>query len=109
VHARLGRTMRIGDLAAHMIQTSSNLATNLLLDLVGVEGVREAVAERGCDGVAVRRGVEDERAFEAGVLNTATANALVRLFRAIEDGEAIEATSRDLALDILHGQAFQSG
>ena len=109
VHAKRGRTMRIGDLAAHMIRTSSNLATNLLLDLVGVEGVREALAARGCAEVVVRRGVEDERAFEAGIVNTATANALVRLFRAIENGEGISDASRALALDILFGQAFTSG
>ena len=35
VHARIGRTMRVRDLARHMIVTSSNLATNLLVDLVG--------------------------------------------------------------------------
>ena len=31
VHARIGRTMRVRDLARHMIVTSSNLATNLLI------------------------------------------------------------------------------
>src|SRR4029079_16674502 len=35
VQASIGKMMRISDLALHMIATSSNLATNLLLDLVG--------------------------------------------------------------------------
>ncbi|HET9455689.1 MAG TPA: serine hydrolase, partial [Gemmatimonadaceae bacterium] len=35
VHESIGKTMRVAELAHHMIVTSSNLATNLLLDLVG--------------------------------------------------------------------------
>src|SRR5438105_12414513 len=37
VYAHIGRTLTIGELARHMIVTSSNLATNLILDLVGVD------------------------------------------------------------------------
>src|SRR4026208_837762 len=33
VYDSIGRTMRIGELARHMIGSSSNLATNLLLDV----------------------------------------------------------------------------
>src|SRR5262245_17701800 len=40
VHAAIGRTMTIEQLARQMIVTSSNLATNLLLDLVGVDRAR---------------------------------------------------------------------
>src|SRR5690349_20170848 len=36
VHRSIGKMMRVSDLAVHMITTSSNLATNLLLDLVGL-------------------------------------------------------------------------
>lgn len=109
VHSRRGRTMRLGVLAEHMIQTSSNLATNLLLDLLGVEAVQAAVERLVGAGVEVRRGVEDERAYEAGVVNTATAVGLVRLFVAIEAGEGIGAEEREEALRILFGQEFSSG
>src|SRR3954470_17762963 len=36
VAKHLGRTMTVRDLAYHMITTSSNFATNLLIDVVGV-------------------------------------------------------------------------
>ena len=85
VHKHLGRTMRLEELALHMIATSSNLATNLLLDLVGVEYARGLLGTLGVDGLDLRRGVEDERAFEAGISNRATARGLVQLFRAIQD------------------------
>src|SRR5436190_2225345 len=40
VHAAVGRTMRVGDLARHMIVSSSNLAANLLFDLIGRDQAR---------------------------------------------------------------------
>ena len=114
VYDRRGRTMRLDRLAEHMIQTSSNLATNLLVDLLGVDAIREAVHALGGAGVEVLRGVEDEKAFEAGIVSTATADGLVSLFKAIETGGAgTEATLRpdlrQVALDILLGQEFTSG
>src|SRR5688500_10507714 len=88
VHRYIGRSMRLDQLASHMIATSSNLATNLLIDLVGVEYTRGALARIGVDGIDLRRGVEDERAFEAGINNRATARGLVQLFRAIHERRA---------------------
>ena len=108
VQAQVGRTMPLRTLAEHMIRTSSNLATNLLLDLVGVGAVRETLTRHGVEGVEVVRGVDDERAFDAGLSNTATANGLVRLFRLVEDGD-LKAETREAIRDVLLGQAFRSG
>src|SRR5690606_24800945 len=47
VHAHIGKTMRLSDLAHHMIVTSSNLATNLLLGAVGLERVQRTLEELG--------------------------------------------------------------
>ena len=109
VFARRGRTMRLDVLAEHMIQTSSNLATNLLVDLLGVDAIREATARWGGAGVEVVRGVEDEAAFEAGVVNTVTAAGLADLFVGIEAGDGLPDDVRQWGLDVLFGQAFTSG
>ncbi len=109
VYARRGRTMRLGVLAEHMIQTSSNLATNLLVDLLGVEAIREATARWGGAGVEVVRGVDDEAAFEAGILNTATADGLVGLFVGLEQGAGLPDELRQFGLDVLFGQEFTAG
>ena len=67
VHAAIGRAMRIGDLARHMIVTSSNLATNVLLDLIGLDRARQSIERRDLSsGIDLQRGVEDDRAFDAG-------------------------------------------
>ncbi|HEX9219991.1 MAG TPA: serine hydrolase, partial [Gemmatimonadaceae bacterium] len=65
VHNAIGKMMRVDELAYHMITTSSNLATNLLLGVMGTEAVNETLKELHLDkGIELRRGVEDELAFE---------------------------------------------
>jgi beta-lactamase class A len=109
VQDAIGKTMRISELALHMIATSSNLATNLLLDYIGLESVQRTLAELGIEGVDVRRGVEDERAFQAGVNNQVTANGLVQLLRVIAEERAFSPELSRKMLEILHAQEFKSG
>jgi beta-lactamase class A len=106
VHASLGRTMRLRDLAHHMIVTSSNLATNLLVDLLGVQTIRTVLADLGIQGVDVCRGVEDDRAFAQGISNRMTPNGAVALLRAIVAAEAISPESSTRMLTILSEQQF---
>jgi beta-lactamase class A len=109
VHAAIGKMLRIRELAFHMITTSSNLATNLLLELVGVATVQRALERFGLEGIDLRRCVEDERAFAAGISNRVTADGLVSLLRLIAEERAFAPhVSREM-LDILHGQEFKNG
>jgi beta-lactamase class A len=109
VHAAIGKTMRIGELALHMIVTSSNLATNLLVDLINVEQAQEMLARYGIQGIELARGVEDDKAFEANFNNRVTANGLVTLFRAIYEEKCVRRESAKQMLDILLQQEFRSG
>jgi len=109
VHAHLGKTMKVRELARHMIVTSSNLATNLLVDLVGLDSLRASLKELGIEGIVLARGVEDERAFDEGVNNMVTANGLVQVLRHIEEGTAFSVPASARMLEILHDQEFRSG
>lgn len=109
VHAAIGKTLRVRELAHHMIVTSSNLATNLLVDLVGVQPAQQSIADLQINGIELRRGVEDEKAFDININNRVTANGLLSLFRALYEGRALSAEASDRMLDILHQQQFNSG
>lgn len=109
VQAAVGRMLTVHELAEHMIVTSSNLATNLLLDLVGIEAARASLARLHVSGIDLRRGVEDEAAWEAGINNRVTAAGLCETLRLIEEGKAISADASKAMLDILHQQRFRSG
>jgi beta-lactamase class A len=111
-HASIGQMLPVSDLARRMIVVSGNLATNVLLELVGIGRARRILAAARIDastGVDLVRGVEDDRAFEAGLSNQITANGLVGLLRAIHDGRfASEAHTAEM-LDILCGQTVRNG
>lgn len=108
-HQRIGRTMTVGALAHVMITRSSNLATNLLLDLLGLEAARATVAAAGLEnGVRLRRGVEDHAAFAGGVNNEVTARGLVQLFGFVRGGDFVSAGAQRRMLEILLGQEFKS-
>lgn len=109
VHDAVGKMLRVSELALHMITTSSNLATNLLLDLVGLDTVQRSLDEMGIDGIDIRRGVEDERAFEYGINNRVTADGLALLLRLIAEERAFSPELSRGMLDILHAQEFRSG
>ena len=109
VHGHVGRTMRLTDLARHMIETSSNLATNVLVELLGIEAIRAELEECGVEGIEFRRGVEDERAWEEGINNRVTAGGLADLLEGIACGDFVTEESSSRMLDVLHGQRFVDG
>ena len=103
----IGRTARISSLAHAMISGSSNLATNLLLDFVGVEYARKVLRDAQVHSVELRRGVEDHAAHEQGINNEATANGLVTLLSAIR-GDFLSNESKQEVIRILLEQRFNS-
>lgn len=109
VHREIGRTLRVSELAEHMIASSSNLATNLLLDLVGLDVLQRTLDGFGIQGIDLRRGVEDELAFQHGISNRVTANGLVSLLRLIGEGRAFSPELSEQMLAALHAQQFRSG
>jgi beta-lactamase class A len=109
VDERLGRTMSVKQLASHMITSSSNLATNLLVDVVGVPVIQTALDELKIEGIKVLRGVEDHAAFEAGLNNEVSANGLLKLLRLIAEGNAYGQEASAQMLEILLAQRFKSG
>jgi beta-lactamase class A len=108
VFAARGKTLPLMELARHMVQTSSNLATNLLVDLLGPETIQDVLRSHDVRGVDVLRGVEDDAAWEAGINNTVTADGLVRLFRVVND-ETLSKSSTEAMREILLGQEFRQG
>jgi beta-lactamase class A len=109
VYAHLGRTMSVKDLAYYMITTSSNFATNLLVDVLGVEVIQRALAELGITGVKVLRGVEDQAAYDAGLNNEVTANGLLKLLRLIAERQAFDEEASKQMLEILLDQRLKGG
>ena len=107
LYRTIGRTAKISALAEGMIVASSNLATNLLLDFVGVEYARNVLRDAQVSGVELRRGVEDQAAHEKGIDNEATADGLLMLLCALR-GDFLKRKSKEQAIHILLTQRFNS-
>src|SRR5712691_7511970 len=109
VYGHLGKTLTVHELAYWMITKSSNLATNLLVDIVGIGTIQQALDEMDIDGIRILRGVEDQAAFEAGLNNEVTANGLLKLLRLIAEGKAVSRQACDEMLKIMLDQQHRSG
>lgn len=88
LYDRIGAPISLRELNERMIARSSNLATNVLIARLDPERISATARALGGDGVQVRRGVEDQKAFDAGRNNVTTARGLGRLLVALERGEA---------------------
>ncbi|MEO7998028.1 MAG: serine hydrolase [Gemmatimonadaceae bacterium] len=106
VYKLIGMPVPLRDLAVRMITHSSNLATNALIELLDAPSITALTRKFGATQMLVRRGVEDDLAFEKGLNNTTTANDLVALFVALQDGKVAGQKSTADMLSILEEQAF---
>src|SRR5437899_7930059 len=107
LYQAIGRTAKISALAGGMISASSNLATNLLLDFLGVEYARNVLRDARVEGVELRRGVEDHAAHERRINNQATANGLLALLSVLR-GDFLSSESKEQAIRILLEQRFNA-
>ena len=78
---RMGTPVSLRWLASRAIVRSSNLATNLLLEAVGLDAVADALRVIGAGNSVVARGIEDSPAREAGLQNLVTAEDLAVTLR----------------------------
>ena len=106
LYAKVGTRVPVGELLERMIERSSNLATNTLIALVGAAHTNATAHSLGARNIQVRRGVEDQKAFDAGLNNTTTAADLAALMLAIERGQAASAESCRSMRRILLRQEF---
>jgi beta-lactamase class A len=109
LYRRVGESESIRQLAERMITVSSNLATNILIERVGADRTQQTMRELGADSIVVLRGVEDIKAFEAGLSNTTTARDLGVIFTAIAQGRAAGPESCREMEEILLRQEFNEG
>ena len=104
VYKAVGGTMTLRQLCEAMITSSSNLAANLLIQKLGVENIQRRVHHLGADGMKVLRGVEDGKAFRAGLVNTTTARALMVLLEKLARGKAVGRSESREMVEVLKRQ-----
>lgn len=109
LYRRIGQAETVRELLRLMIDVSSNLATNLLIERVTPERVMETMREIGARNIRVLRGVEDGKAFQKGLNNTTTARDLMVILRKIAERHAVSTRDSDEMIEVMLGQKFNEG
>jgi beta-lactamase class A len=104
LYEQIGQKRSIEDLVTDMIIYSSNLATNIVIELVDAKNLNQTMREMGAMDINVLRGVEDMKAYEAGLSNSTTAYNLMLIFEALANGKAVNAEADKEMLHILQQQ-----
>ncbi len=89
LYGKIGDSTTIYNLMYEMITVSSNLATNILIDLVDAKKVTLSMRDLGAMKIEVLRGVEDQKAYDQGLSNSTTAKDLMIILKAIAEGKAV--------------------
>ncbi len=109
LYQKVGSAVPAPELIHLMITRSSNLATNILIEFADARRVTATMRAFGADSIEVLRGVEDLKAYEAGMSNTTTARDLGVIFTALAEGRAASDSATAAMLAILERQQFNEG
>lgn len=106
VYDQIGSKVALTDLMYSMITVSSNLATNVLIELVDAKKVTATMRDLGAEDIEVLRGVEDQKAYDQGLSNSTTAKDLLLIMKAIADDSAGTPEDCKAMINILKKQQF---
>ena len=106
VYAKMGTPQTIQYLLERMITRSSNVATNLLMTKVKGEQITATMRQLGAPDILVRRGVEDNKAYQQGLNNVTSAYDLQVIFEQLAEGKAINSDASAAMVDILRQQHY---
>lgn len=97
---KLGEQVPLGWLATEMITKSSNLATDLVLELTGVDAANAVLAEYGSGASVIRRGIDDVGAQAARISNLMSPADLAAVLVAVGNDKG---ASGEYVRDLLAG------
>lgn len=106
LYNQVGTKKLLGDIVYDMIIASSNLATNIIIELMDAKKVTQTMRNLGAADILVLRGVEDQKAYEAGLSNTTTAYDLMVIFEQLAKGKAVSPEADRQMIEILFDQKF---
>jgi beta-lactamase class A len=109
LYRQIGEGLPIRALARRMIVFSSNLAANLLIEKVGPQPITGFMQFLGTNDLIIRRGLEDKKAYQLGLNNSATARSLMQVLVRLAKRSVVSPAASDEMISILRQQHFNEG
>lgn len=104
----VGTRQPLSDIVYQMIIMSSNLATNIIMEMLDGKKITKTMRELGANDIQVLRGVEDGKAFAKGLNNTTTAYDLMVIYDKIASHQVVNSNACDEMIRILIDQKHNS-
>lgn len=99
-----GHKFSLEEIMAMMIIVSDNMATNILIDLLGMDNVNAAIKRLGLKNTKLQRKMMDSQAAREGRENLITANDLAHILELIYYGQNVNKKYSDMMLNVLKRQ-----
>ena len=99
-------SLTVKDLLTLMITVSDNTATNMIIDLLGMDAINQSMKEFGLEKTVLKRKMMDFAAIERGLNNVTCPADIITCLKVINEGSYLSENSRRHALEILHFQQF---
>lgn len=108
LYHQTGTKIPLKELVRQMIIQSSNLATNIIMEMVSGVAVTKTMRSMGAKDIQVLRGVEDQKAFDKGLNNTTTAYDLMLIYEQLALGKVVSPLASETMIGILLDQQHNS-
>jgi beta-lactamase class A len=101
-----GNSYSLKDIITLMIIQSDNTATNILIDMAGIENINKFLKDMGLEDTILQRKMMDFNARKDGKDNFTTAADMGKIFELIYKGLMIDETYSNLMQEILKNQLY---
>ena len=102
-------TYELQELARRMIADSDNTATNVIVDLIGMDAVNEEANKLGLTGTVMARKMMDMVAADQGMRNRMTSDDAATILNLIASGKLVNEQMSELAMSFLLQQTINAG
>lgn len=102
-------TYELRELARRMIADSDNTATNVIVDLIGMDAVNEEASKLGLTGTVMARKMMDMVAADQGMRNRMTSDDAATVLNLIATGKLVNEQMSELAMNFLLQQTINAG
>ncbi len=99
-----GHKFTLEEICTLMIIVSDNMATNILIKMLGINNINAAIKKLGLQHTKLQRKMMDSQAAKEGRDNLITANDFAHIFELIYNGENVNADFSQMMLNILKRQ-----
>ena len=102
-------TYELQELARRMIADSDNTATNVIVDLIGMDAVNEEASKLGLTGTVMARKMMDMVAADQGMRTRMTSDDAATVLNLLATGKLVNEQMSELAMNFLLQQTINAG